>query len=153
MEVLLLKAVSSLGRAGQVVKVADGYAHNYLFPKGLARPATEGALKRVRAEEATKARQQEVEGKRLEELAQRIHGLEVHITGRSGGGEKLYGSITSQDIAEALEKVLGEPVDRRKVELEEPIRELGTYRVAIRLGGDLAPYIKVVVEAEEGQGA
>ena len=149
MEVLLLEEVPGLGRAGEVVSVAPGYARNYLLPKKLARLATEGALKQVQAEQAAQARHQRLEERRLEELAERLDGLEVHLGGRVGEGERLYGSITSQDIASALEELVEEPVDRRRIELEEPIRELGVYQVIVRLSADLAPRISVAVDREE----
>jgi large subunit ribosomal protein L9 len=149
MEVLLLEGVPGLGRAGEVVSVAPGYARNYLLPKKLARLVTEGVLKQVRVEQAAQARHQRLVERRLEELAERLDGLQVHLAGRVGEEERLYGSITSQDIASALEELVEEPVDRRRIELEEPIRELGTHRVTVRLRADLAPRISVVVDSEE----
>lgn len=149
MEVLLLEGVPGLGRAGEVVRVAPGYARNYLLPKKLARLATEGVLKQAQVEQAAQARHQRLAERRLEELAERLDGLEVHFAGRVGEGERLYGSITSQDIASALEELVEDPVDRRRIELEEPIRELGAYRVMVRLRADLTPRIRVVVDREE----
>lgn len=147
MKVLLSQDVKGLGQAGEVESVADGYARNYLIPQGLAVPATEGVLKQAemqrRAEERRRARF-EADAAALAEVLSAVKlSFQVNV-GETG---KLYGSITSADIAAGLELETGKSIDKRRVELEEPIRELGTYRVPIRLSKDLTPQITVVVEA------
>ncbi len=153
MEVILLKDVPRLGRAGELRNVAPGYARNYLVPEGLATLVTKGALKQLELQsqaEARRKRQLEAEAR---ELAARLEGLTLTLTAKTGEEDRLYGSITSGDIADALESEIGKSVDRRKIELEEPIRELGTYSVPFKLLSDLAPTIVVeVIKKEEEAG-
>jgi large subunit ribosomal protein L9 len=153
MEVILLKDVPRLGRAGELRNVAPGYARNYLVPEGLATLVTKGALKQLELQsqaEARRKRQLEAEAR---EFAARLEGLTLTLTAKTGEEDRLYGSITSGDIADALESEIGKSVDRRKIELEEPIRELGTYSVPFKLLPDLAPTIVVeVIKKEEEAG-
>lgn len=148
MQVLLLKDVRRLGKAGDVRNVADGYARNYLIPRGLATLATAGAVREarehLRAEERRSAREQA----QAQSLAERLGGVRLSFKARAGETGRLYGSITAGDIAEEIEKQTGQSVDRRKIVLEEPIRELGTFRVPIRLSGDVSAEVTVTVEAE-----
>jgi len=149
MEVLLLKDVAKLGKAGEIKRVADGYGRNYLIPKGLAALPTEGARRRQEAIQ----RDQERKVKRFEDQAgkmgEAIGGLTLAFRARAGEGGRLYGSVTNADIAERLEAELGQKVDKRRVELEEPLRELGTFPVKVRLASDVVPEITVVIEPEE----
>lgn len=113
--------------------------------------ATEGALKEAEGWRQAEARREERQRAKFEELAARVEKITLNFKARVGGKEKLYGSITSGDIAKALERELGEGIDKRKIDLSEPIRGLGTYEVAVRLMGDLSPEVTVVVEeASEG---
>lgn len=153
MEVILLKDVPRLGRAGELRKVAPGYARNHLVPKGLAVFATEGAVKELEQKQQLEARR----GKQLETeaqaLAEELEGVTLTIYAKTGEKERLYGSVTSGDITEALEKETGRIIDRRKIELEEPIRQLGIYSVPVRLLSDLSPLIRVdVLAQDEGAG-
>lgn len=153
MEVILLKDVPRLGRAGELRNVAPGYARNYLVPEGLATLVTKGALKQLELQsqaEARRNRQLEAEAR---EFAAQLEGVTLTLTAKTGEKDRLYGSITSGDIADALESEIGKSVDRRKIELEEPIRELGTYSVPFKLLSDLAPTIVVeVIKKEEEAG-
>jgi len=153
MEVILLKDVPRLGRAGELRNVAPGYARNYLVPEGLATLVTKGALKQLELQsqaEARRKRQLEAEAR---EFAAQLEGLTLTLTAKTGEEDRLYGSITSGDIADALESEIGKSVDRRKIELEEPIRELGTYSVPFKLLSELAPTIVVeVIKKEEEAG-
>jgi large subunit ribosomal protein L9 len=149
MQVLLLKDIDQLGRAGEVKRVADGYARNYLFPHGWAVLATPGAVKQAKqtrlAEDSRKA-------KALSEaqaLAQLLDGQTVVFKARAGEGDRLYGSITNVAIAEALEQQVGREVDRRKIVLDEPLKELGTHAITIHLGLEAEAKVTVVVEREE----
>lgn len=148
MKVVLLRDVPNLGRAGEVKEVADGYARNYLIPKGLATPATEGLVRHAvetrQAAEQRRARQLTT----AQEMAARLQGATVTLRARAGQGERLYGSITAQQIAEAIAQQLGVEVDRRRIELEAPIRTLGTHSVKVRLGPAIAAQVQVVVERE-----
>ncbi len=151
MDVILLEDVARVGRAGEVCKVAPGYARNHLFPKGLAVLATEGVLMQIeqkREVEDKRQRQLEAEAR---ELASELEGLTLTIRAKPGEKDRLYGSITTSDIAEALEKETGRSIDRRKLELEEPIRQLGIYTVPVRLLPNQTPSIRVdVVGQDEG---
>jgi len=149
MKVLLTETVDNLGSAGEVKKVADGYARNFLIPKGLAVPATAGALKEAELRRQAEARRQQQEEVKGESLARTLSQVTLTFQAKAGETDKLYGSITNADIAEALERETGQAIDKRKVELEEPIRELGSYYVPIKLLPDLAPRVTVIVEREE----
>ena len=149
MKVLLTETVDNLGSAGEVKKVADGYARNFLIPKGLAVPATAGALKQAELRRQAEARRQQQEEAKGESLARTLSQVTLTFQAKAGETDKLYGSITNADIAEALERETGQAIDKRKVELEEPIRELGSYYVPIKLLPDLAPRVTVIVEREE----
>ncbi|MER3436216.1 MAG: 50S ribosomal protein L9 [Chloroflexota bacterium] len=146
MRVILRKDVENLGEAGTVHTVSDGYARNYLIPKGLAVLATPGELKvlaenqRVREQKIARQEQQ------LQALAERIAGTRLVFQARAGEGGRLYGSVTAGDIAEKLSSVLGTEIDRRKVVLEEPIRSLGEHVVTVHLVGKLRPQVTVAVE-------
>ena len=149
MRVLLIETVDNLGSAGQVKKVANGYARNFLIPKGLAVPATAGALKQAELRRQAESRRQKQEEVKAESLARTLSQVALTFQVKAGEKDKLYGSITSADIAEAFERETGQAIDKRKVELEEPIRELGSYDVAIKLLPDLAPRVTVIVERED----
>jgi large subunit ribosomal protein L9 len=149
MKVILTETVDDLGSAGEVRKVADGYARNFLIPKGLAVPATPGALKKAELLRQAEARRQERAKVEVESLASTLSQVALTFRVKAGEKDRLYGSITSADIAEAFERETGQTVDKRKVELEEPIRELGSYDVPIKLMPDLAPRVTVIVERED----
>jgi large subunit ribosomal protein L9 len=151
MDILLLQDVEGVGKAGEVHAVAGGYARHFLIPRGLAVVATEGALKEAEGWRQAEVRRGERQRAKFEDLATRLEKITLNFKAKVGEKEKLYGSITSGDIAEALERELGESIDRRKIDLSEPIRGLGTYQVAIRLMGDLSPEVTIVVDgAAEG---
>ena len=149
MDVILLEDVPRVGQAGELCKVAPGYARNHLFPKGLAVLATEGAIKRLEQKQAIEAKRQTQLEEEARELAGEIDGLTVTISAKTGEKDRLYGSVTSSDIAEALEKETGRSIDRRKLELEEPIRQLGIYTVPVRLLPDQTPFIRVDVVGQD----
>ncbi len=149
MEVLLVKEVKRLGKAGEVRRVADGYARNYLIPRGLAVPATESARRQMAHREAERARAASAERAAAEAHAAALQHVVLTFKAKSGESGRLYGSITSADIAEQLAERIGEPVDKRKVLLEEPIKEVGTSKVDVRLHPDVKITVTVVVEGEE----
>jgi len=147
MEVILREHVDNLGRRGEVVKVADGYARNYLLPRKLALLATEGNKQQIERERVKfEAREQE-EKKGAEALAARMSGIELEIARKVGETEVLFGSVTSSDIADAL-TAKGYEVDRRKLNLPEPIKKLGEYDVPLRLHRDVIVPVKVKVVGE-----
>jgi len=145
-EVLLLKDVKRLGKAGEVKKVAAGYGRNYLIPRGLAVLATAGAIKRTEVRKAIEEQREERIRTDATALAERLS--EIMLTFKVKAGEKgrLYGSITAADIAAEIERQTGYPMDKRKIALDEPIRLLGTHKIPIRLMSTLAPEVTVVVE-------
>lgn len=147
MEIILREDVENLGDAGEIVRVKPGYARNFLLPKGLAYPATEGNKKRVAQEAAAIAERRQKVKADAEEAARGLEGVTVTFRVKVGDEDKLYGSITSSDIQRELE-ALGHHVDKRRIELSEPIRELGDFSVAIRLHAEVKPAIAVRVERE-----
>ncbi len=144
MEVILRNAIDKLGHPGDVVTVSAGYGRNFLLPRGLAYQATPGNLKRI-AQERTRLIAAEAERvKAAEEVAAQFADVSVTFSARVGEEGKLFGSVTAADIAHQLE-VQGFKLERRQIELVEPIKALGVYRVAIRLHADVKPEIKVWV--------
>ena len=147
MEVILREHVDNLGRRGEVVKVADGYARNYLLPRKLALPATDGSKKQIERERAKFDAKEAEERKAAEAVSERLANCEITIRRKVGETEALYGSVTSGDIAEAL-AAKGFTVDRRKVQLADPIKKLGDFEVPIKLHRDVVAPVKVKVAAE-----
>lgn len=153
MKIVLMKDVPNLGKAGEIKEVADGYGRNYLLPKGFAALATKGLIKQAQ-ERAEAQRKRDVKNRSdSEQLAQRINGQTLRFTVRVGELDRLYGSITNVDVAEKLKQQLGIEVDRRKIELGDPIKRAGVYSVPVRLAADIEPRLNVVVEGEGGEGA
>jgi len=148
MKVVLRKDVPSLGKTGEVKEVADGYGRNYLIPRGLAAPATKTALQNVEARKAAAARHQtQLEGEHRA-LAQRIEATPLVIHAHSGEQGRLYGSVTSADIAEALSKALGQSVDKHQIELEEHIRHVGPHTARVHVAPHISATLKLTVEPE-----
>jgi large subunit ribosomal protein L9 len=146
MRVLLLKEVKGLGHAGDIKDVAGGYATNYLLPHNLARPVTEGAVKQAEEVKDAVERKQEKKASQSKTLANRVDGHTVVFKVRTGEGDRLYGSITSQDIADALTRSTGVAIDKKYLELEHPIKALGQHPVQLKFGGGLVANVLVVVE-------
>ncbi len=148
MEVILVEDVPHLGRAGEVVKVKDGYARNYLIPKGLAQAATKENLKALEERRRQLERRSTRELERARELAARIGEITCTIRRPAGAEGKLFGAVTSADIEEAL-KEMGIEVDRKRIELPEPIKVTGAYTVPIKLHPEVTATLKLWVEKEE----
>ena len=147
MEVILREHVDNLGKRGEIVKVADGYARNYLLPRKLALLATEGNKKQIERERAKFEVKEAEEKKVAEALAARVGAVDVQIARRVGENDVLFGSVTAADIAGALE-AKGFEVDRRKLQLNEPIKKLGEYDVPLKLHREVAATVKVKVVSE-----
>jgi len=147
MEVILKEDVSKLGSRGDVVKVAEGYGRNYLLPRKLAIEATAGNKQVIDQMRASALRRSAKEKEQAEELSKQFDGLTVSFQRRSGEQEQLFGSVTSGDIAEALEKK-GFNLDRRKIQLHEPLKTIGEFMVPIKLHKDVTAHLKVVIEKE-----
>lgn len=146
-EVILREDVKSLGRAGELVRVKPGYARNYLLPHGLAYEATEGNKKRIAAESKARAVRGQADRTEAERFAAKLNGVSLTLSGKAGEEGKLFGSITSQDIAEAL-AAQGHTVDRRRIELEHPIKTLGEHAVAVRVHPEVHAELRVSVVPE-----
>ncbi|PYS95222.1 MAG: 50S ribosomal protein L9 [Acidobacteria bacterium] len=147
MRIVLREDVENLGRRGEVVKVADGYARNYLLPKGRALPATDGNLKVIAREKRRYVVQQAKEKEEAEAMARRLASASCTIVRKVGENDVLFGSVTAADIAEHLEKEKL-IVDKRRIQLDQPIKSLGIYTVPVRLHPDVAAEVKVWVVKE-----
>jgi large subunit ribosomal protein L9 len=149
MKVILTQDVPNLGHTGQVKVVSDGYARNYLIPQGLALLATPGNMKQIEVLQTA----EEKRGTRLkmqaQQLADRLSELTLTFKARVGESDKLYGSITAADIAEQIQAVTGQEIDKRRIDLEHSIRELGTHEVTVKFVPEVTARIKVIVEREE----
>ena len=149
MKVIFLEDVPNVAQAGDMKEVADGYGRNYLIPRKLALLAESQATTILEAQLKKKARLQAQTEAEMRALAQQLEGKEIILKARSGTKDRLYGSITSADIADELEKSTGLAVDKRKIELDEPIRQIGSHEIGIRLTKDIVPKIKLIVMVEE----
>ena len=147
MKVILRKDVATLGDAGEVVAVKNGYANNFLIPQGIAIRATEGTLKALETEKKQQAKKVELQRKNAREHAQKIEQLSLKVFAKAGESGKLFGTVTSADIAEAL-KAQGIEIDRRKITIEAPIKSLGKYEADAKIFMDITVKIQFEVEAE-----
>lgn len=148
MEVILLEDVPSLGKAGEVVRVKEGYARNYLIPKGLAEPATSKNIARIKERQMLIERKRQREKERAQGLAERLAGIKCVIKRPAGVEGKLFGAVTSHDIEMALREI-GIEIDRKKIELKEPIRHVGVHTVYIKLHTEIKIPLEVWVEKED----
>jgi large subunit ribosomal protein L9 len=147
MEVILREHVDNLGRRGEVVKVADGYARNYLLPRKLALLVTDGNRKQIERERAKYDVKEAGEMKIAEAMAERLANVEIEIARKVGETAALYGSVTSSDVAAAL-AAKGFELDRRKLQLAEPLKRIGEFDIPVKLHRDVTAHIKVKVVAE-----
>ncbi|MDR3242435.1 MAG: 50S ribosomal protein L9 [Clostridiales Family XIII bacterium] len=147
MIVILIKDVKGLGKSGDVVKVSDGYARNMLLPKGLAGKATDGNVRNLEKQKALleEKKREEIEAARA--LAEKLGGINVKILTKSGDSGRLFGSVTSKDIADALKKQHNVNIDRRKIVLDSPIKNIGEHSVEIKIYPEVSAAITVAVEA------
>lgn len=147
LEVILREDIKSLGKAGDMVRVKPGYARNYLLPQGLAYEATEGNKKRIAAESKARSVRLSAEKGEATALADRLNAITLTIPGKAGEGDRLFGSITAQDIATALGGQ-GFTLDKRKIDLDHPIKTLGQHTVAIRLHPEVQAEVRISVVQE-----
>jgi large subunit ribosomal protein L9 len=150
MEVILKEDVATLGSRGDVVKVADGYGRNFLLPRKLAIEASTGNKKVIEQMRAAAVRRSAKEKAHAEELSKQFDGLSVSFHRKSGENDQLFGSVTSADIAEALEKK-GFNIDRRKIQLHEPLKTMGEFTIPVKLHKDVTTHLKVVIEKEAAE--
>lgn len=149
MEVILLKDIKDLGKAGERKVLADGYARNYLIPRGLAVEATKEKLKETEEKNLKAQRIKEKEIKAAENLKQQLDGKTIKISLRTGGGDKLFGAVTTKEIADILDKQLKIKIDRKKIEINEPIKHLGEYKIKIKLYSAIQAEVNLVVSSSE----
>jgi large subunit ribosomal protein L9 len=149
MKIVLTRDVPNLGQAGEIKEVADGYGRNYLIPKGFAALATQGMIKQAQERAEAQQRRNQKARAEAENVAQRINGQTLRFTVRVGELDRLYGAITNADIAERIQEQFGIEIDRRKIDLGDPIKRAGVYSVPVRLAGDLEARLNVVVEGDQ----
>jgi len=150
MQIILQEDVEKLGTRGQVVEVAEGYARNFLLPRKLAMPASAGNLKRLEKIRTTLAKLTATEREAAQKVADALNAVVISLTRKAGENDHMFGSVTSADLAEELSK-LGHTVDKRKIQLAEPIRTLGEYQVPVKLYTDVTAEFKVLVAREEAK--
>jgi large subunit ribosomal protein L9 len=144
MEIILRQSIENLGKPGDIVKVSPGYARNYLLPRGLAYEATPGNRKRIAMEKERLEAAEQERIKAAQALAERLESVQLTFSARVGEEEKLFGSVTASDIAHQLE-AQGFDVEKKQIDLHEPIKSLGVYKIPIRLHAEVKPEIKVWV--------
>ena len=147
MDVILRQDVDKLGSAGDMVTVKDGFARNFLLPQGLAYLATDGNKRRIEAERAQKGKKHAAEVAAAREVGSRLEAVSLTFSMKAGEGDKLFGSVTAGDVADRL-KAEGFAVDKKSVELDEPLKALGVYKVPVRLHGEVKPEVRVWVVRE-----
>lgn len=147
MKVILKKDVKSLGKKGQVCEVSDGYARNFLFPRELAVEATTGNLNDLASKKANEQRKKEKEKQEAQELAAKLNSITLEVITKTGEGGRLFGSVTNKEIAEALKAKYKIGIDKRKIELKEPIKALGTFNVQVKLHPEVSAQFQVQVKA------
>ena len=147
MEIILREDVQHVGKAGEVVKVKDGFARNFLLPKGLAYPATEGNKKKISFEATRIAKTRAAEKDAAQVVADKLAQVQLTFAVKVGEEEKLYGSVTAADIQRRLAEA-GHDIDKRQIDLPEPIRALGEFKVGVKVHADVRPEVQVTVVKE-----
>ncbi|GIO44466.1 MULTISPECIES: 50S ribosomal protein L9 [Paenibacillus] len=147
MKVIFLKDVKGQGKKGEIKEVSEGYAQNFLIPRGLVRPATDGNVKTLENQTAAEAKRKEREKEEAAELGKKLEEMTVTLKAKAGEGGRLFGAITSKQVAEALEKA-GVKIDKRKIEMHDPIRSLGVTQVPVKLHPEVKSTVKVQVTEE-----
>lgn len=148
MKVILIQDVKGIGKKGECLEVAEGHARNFLIPRGLVKEATEGNLKSLKVEKDRQAVKAKKIADQAKAEAKKLDGATVRVKARSGEGGKLFGSVTSKDVAEALSAQHKVTVDRRRIEMEEHIKSLGIYQATLRLHPEVVVKIQVLIEEE-----
>jgi large subunit ribosomal protein L9 len=147
MKVILMSDVKSLGTIGTVVEVADGYARNFLLPRGLAAEASKGSLALLEQQRKAKARKDAEAAANAEALGKQLEGLQVNVAVKAGGNGRLFGAVTNTNVADAIHQALGVEIDRHKIEVPDNIKSLGSYPVEVRLGKNLVAKTTIKVVA------
>ncbi|KJD39641.1 50S ribosomal protein L9 [Paenibacillus polymyxa] len=147
MKVIFIKDMKGQGKKGQVKEVSDGYAANFLLPRGIARPATEGNMKTLENQNAAEEKRKQEEKEEAQVLGKKLEETTIQLKAKAGEGGRLFGAITSKQIAEAVAKT-GIKLDKRKIELKEPIRTLGVTQMTVKLHPEVKATLKVQVTEE-----
>ncbi len=148
MKVILKQDVKNLGKIGEIKEVSDGYARNFLIPKGLADEATTNKLKETQEKNTREAKRKDKEKADAEEVKKRLDGKTVKIKAKAGTGDKLFGAVTSREIADILQKEFSLSLDKKKIEMGEAIKHLGQYKIKIKIYPSIQAEVEVIVEAE-----
>lgn len=148
-EAILLKDVENLGTAGEAVDVSPGYLRNYLIPRKLAQPATKGALEEAQRRREAAERAEREQAERAQETASLLSKTVLTISHRAGEDGRLFGSVTTKEIAEAIQQARGLKVDRKRIRLTDPIREVGTYMIEVELGGGVIAKVKTIIAEQK----
>jgi large subunit ribosomal protein L9 len=148
MKLILQQDVKGLGKKDDIVEVSEGYARNFLLPKKLAAPATESTIKQVKDQKAAQARREQRAADEARVLASQLSKVSVTVSVKTGEGGKLFGSVTGKDVADALERQHGLAIDKRKVELKETVKSVGTYTATVRVHPDISAQVSVNVVGE-----
>lgn len=148
MKVILKQDVKNLGKIGEIKEVSDGYARNFLIPKGLADEATTIKLKETQEKNTREAKRKDKEKADAEEVKKRLDGQTVKIKAKAGTGDKLFGAVTSREIAEILQKEFSLSLDKKKIDMGEAIKHLGQYKIKIKIYPSIQAEVKIIVEAE-----
>lgn len=146
MKVILTMDVKTLGKKGKICEVSDGYARNFLFPKGWAVEATPGNLNDLASKKANEDRKKEKEKQEAQTLAEKLSSIVVEVHTKTGEGGRLFGSVTNKEIAEALKSKYGIEIDKRKLDVKEPIKALGTFNVQVKLHPEVSTQLQVQVK-------
>ena len=147
MKVIILQDTKNVGKKGEIKNVSDGYAKNFLIPKGLAKEATEANIRELKRKQATKEKKRATDKASAEILKERLKTIEVKVKAKAGEGGKVFGSVTSKDISDALKDQFGIEIDKKKIVVNSPIKMLGEYTVETKLYQEVNGEVKVLVEA------
>lgn len=145
MKVILLQDIKGTGKKGELHEVSDGYARNYLLPRKMVMPATEHAVGELKAKQAAVAHREEQERQQAQQLAEKIEGMTVLVRAKAGSTGRLFGSVTTKEIAEAMAEQLGSEIDRKKLSLSEEIKTFGEYEAQIKLYAGISATVKIEV--------
>lgn len=148
MKVILTQDVKNQGIKGQVIEVSDGYARNYLLPKGLAEEASKTKLKEIQEKNLRDAKKKDKEKEDAEKIKARLHGQTLEMAVKTGGNDKLFGAVTSKEIAESIEGKFGVKIDKKKIEMAEALKHLGEYTVKIKIYPSIQAELSVIIKSE-----
>lgn len=148
MKIILIQDVKKLGKSGDIKEVSDGYARNFLIPKGLAREATTTLLKETQERSVREEKKKGKEKEQAEAIKQKLDGKSITIKAKTGGADKLFGAITAREVSDSIHEQLGLAVDKKKIDMTEPIKHLGEYQVKLKIYPSIQAEIKVIIAAQ-----